>query len=154
MPVRAWAELATLAKSAVAYNSGTLNRAREAGVQWMQVFDGAGCGWTGHQDPDKAAGTLRTVEDAALAVPERAVDHVLVPRAHVAELDADGVDVGMSLLMRPNAAVATMPASAWERPVNSSQGRLTRTIPSSSRHLRRPSRIGHEEDVEPSAAGG
>ncbi|MER5688509.1 hypothetical protein [Streptomyces sp. NPDC002205] len=65
MPVRAWAELATLAKSAVAYNSGTLNRAREAGVQYLQVFDGVGCGWTSHKDPDKATGTLRTVEDAA-----------------------------------------------------------------------------------------
>ncbi|MET8537033.1 hypothetical protein ABZV67_35830 [Streptomyces sp. NPDC005065] len=62
---QAWAESATLTKSAVAYNSGTLNRAREAGVQYMQVFDGAGCGWTSHKDTDKAAGTLRTVEDAA-----------------------------------------------------------------------------------------
>ncbi|MET7858200.1 hypothetical protein ABZS81_13440 [Streptomyces sp. NPDC005318] len=35
MPVQAWAESATLTKSAVAYNSGTLNRAREAGVQYM-----------------------------------------------------------------------------------------------------------------------
>lgn len=65
MPVRARAESATLAKSGVAYNSGTLNRAREAGVQWVEIFDGAGCGWTNHRDTDKAAGTLRTVEDAA-----------------------------------------------------------------------------------------
>ncbi|MFD5755311.1 hypothetical protein ACFWIZ_08690 [Streptomyces sp. NPDC127044] len=65
MPVQAWAESAVLANSAVAYNAGTLNRAREAGVQYMQVFDGPGCGWTSHKDPDKATGTLRTVEDAA-----------------------------------------------------------------------------------------
>ncbi|WP_327434685.1 hypothetical protein [Streptomyces sp. NBC_01236] len=65
MPAKAWAEAATLAKSAVAYNAGTRNRARESGVQFMEVFDGAGCGWTSHQDPDKATGTLRTVEDAA-----------------------------------------------------------------------------------------
>ncbi|MET9386990.1 hypothetical protein ABZY09_39750 [Streptomyces sp. NPDC002928] len=65
MPVAAWAESATLAKSAVAYNAGTLNRAREAGVRFMQVFDGPGCGWTSRRDPDKATGTLRTVEDAA-----------------------------------------------------------------------------------------
>ncbi|MET8433085.1 hypothetical protein ABZV61_09805 [Streptomyces sp900116325] len=45
MPVQAWAASATLTKSAVAYNSGTLNRAWEAGVQWVQVFDGAGCRW-------------------------------------------------------------------------------------------------------------
>jgi hypothetical protein len=33
----------------------------------------------------------------------------------------------MSLLTRPSAAVANTPASARKRPVNSSQGRLTRT---------------------------
>ncbi|MET8957661.1 hypothetical protein ACWEO4_40995 [Streptomyces sp. NPDC004393] len=53
IPVRAWAEAASLAKSAVAYNAGTLNRAREARVRYMEVFDGAGCGWTSHKDPDK-----------------------------------------------------------------------------------------------------
>ncbi|MFF3378163.1 hypothetical protein ACFYXF_35070 [Streptomyces sp. NPDC002680] len=65
VPVQAWAESATLAKSAVAYNAGTLNRARESGVQWIEVFDGADCGWTSHKDTAKANGTLRTVEEAA-----------------------------------------------------------------------------------------
>ncbi|MEU2594162.1 hypothetical protein ABZ649_04545 [Streptomyces albidoflavus] len=65
VPVRAWAEAATLAKSAVAYNAGTLNRAREAGVRTVEVFDGTGCGWTSHRDPDTASRTLRTVEEAA-----------------------------------------------------------------------------------------
>ncbi|MFF3493722.1 phage minor capsid protein [Streptomyces sp. NPDC002795] len=65
MPVQEWAEMATLTKSAVAYNTGTLNRSREAGVEWVEVFDGLGCGWTTHTDPDKATGTLRTVEEAA-----------------------------------------------------------------------------------------
>lgn len=65
VPVRAWAEAATLAKSAVAYNAGTLNRAREVGVLVVEVFDGADCGWTSHQDTDKAARTLRSVDEAA-----------------------------------------------------------------------------------------
>ncbi|MFI6434464.1 hypothetical protein [Streptomyces sp. NPDC050759] len=65
VPVRAWAEAATLAKSAVAYNAGTLNRTRQAGVTMVEVFDGSDCGWTAHQDPDKANRTIRTVEDAA-----------------------------------------------------------------------------------------
>ncbi|MFE4421296.1 hypothetical protein [Streptomyces sp. NPDC056817] len=65
MPVQAWAEAATLTKSAVAYNAGTLNRCRELGVQFMEVFDGSGCGWTSHSDIDKANGTIRTVEEAA-----------------------------------------------------------------------------------------
>ncbi|TLQ46061.1 hypothetical protein [Streptomyces marianii] len=65
VPVRVWAEAATLAKSAVAYNAGTLNRTRQAGVSVVEVFDGFDCGWTSHQDPDKANRTFRTVEDAA-----------------------------------------------------------------------------------------
>ncbi|MFE2842553.1 hypothetical protein ACFXKS_03160 [Streptomyces scopuliridis] len=65
VPVRAWAEAATLAKSAVAYNAGTLNRTRQAGVTAVEVFDGFDCGWTSHQDPDKASRTIRTVEEAA-----------------------------------------------------------------------------------------
>ncbi|MGW4690957.1 hypothetical protein ACWEO1_01035 [Kitasatospora cineracea] len=65
MPVRAWAEAATHARTAVAYNTGTLAVAREHGIQHVQVHDGADCGWTSHPDPDKATRTLRTVEDAA-----------------------------------------------------------------------------------------
>ncbi|MDF9813002.1 hypothetical protein [Streptomyces sp. SPB162] len=67
VPVRAWAEAATLAKSAVAYNAGTLNRAAEAGVRYVEVFDGFDCGWIAHTDPDKATGTIRTLEEAAEA---------------------------------------------------------------------------------------
>ncbi|MFE7129358.1 hypothetical protein ACFVIM_00665 [Streptomyces sp. NPDC057638] len=65
VPIRAWAEAATLAKSAVAYNAGTLGRTREAGVTVVEVFDGSDCGWTSHRDPDKANRTLRHVEEAA-----------------------------------------------------------------------------------------
>nr|WP_202424719.1 hypothetical protein [Streptomyces sp. HUCO-GS316] len=65
VPVRAWAEATTLAKSTVAYNAGTLNRTRQAGVTMVEVFDGADCGWTTHQDPDKANRTVHTVEEAA-----------------------------------------------------------------------------------------
>jgi hypothetical protein len=67
VPIRAWAEAATLAKSAVAYNAGTLNRTAEAGVRHVQVFDGFDCGWLAHTDLDKANGTIRTVEEAAQA---------------------------------------------------------------------------------------
>lgn len=63
--VRVWAEAATLAKSAVAYNAGTLNRTRQAGVTMVEVFDGLDCGWTTHQDTDKANRTVRTIEDGA-----------------------------------------------------------------------------------------
>ncbi|MFF4828570.1 hypothetical protein [Streptomyces sp. NPDC001312] len=62
-PVRAWAKTATLTKSAD--NAGALNLDDEAGVHTVEVFDGADCGWTGHRDPDRAARTLRPIEDAA-----------------------------------------------------------------------------------------
>ncbi|MER6131886.1 hypothetical protein [Streptomyces sp. NPDC001815] len=65
VPVRVWADAAVLAKSAVAYNAGTLNRTRQAGVSMVEVFDGFDCGWTSHRDPDKATGTVRTIEEAA-----------------------------------------------------------------------------------------
>lgn len=52
-----WAEAAMVTKSAVAYNAGILNWAREAGVTHMEVFGGAGCGWTSHKDPDNATAT-------------------------------------------------------------------------------------------------
>jgi hypothetical protein len=65
VPVQAWAEAATLAKSAVAYNAGTLNCTAEAGVRHVEVFDGFDCGWLTHTDLDKANGTVRTVDDAA-----------------------------------------------------------------------------------------
>lgn len=65
VPVRAWAEAATLAKSGVAYNAGTLSVGREAGVRVVEVFDGADCGWTSHTDPDKATRSLRSLEEAA-----------------------------------------------------------------------------------------
>nr|BFD90961.1 hypothetical protein KitaXyl93_23210 [Kitasatospora sp. Xyl93] len=65
MPVRAWAEAAVLTRSAVAYNAGTLNAAREYGIQHIHVLDGYDCGWTSHADPDKATQTPRTIEDAA-----------------------------------------------------------------------------------------
>ncbi|MDV7218744.1 hypothetical protein [Streptomyces prunicolor] len=65
VPVQAWAEAAALAKSAVAYNAGTLNRTAEAGVRHVEVFDGFDCGWLTHTDLDKANGTVRSVEDAA-----------------------------------------------------------------------------------------
>lgn len=31
----------------------------------VEVFDGLDCGWTTHQDTDKANRSVRTVEDAA-----------------------------------------------------------------------------------------
>ncbi|MFG2784751.1 hypothetical protein ACGFY7_43880 [Streptomyces prunicolor] len=53
VPVQAWAEAATLAKSALADNAGTLNYTAEAGIRHVEVFDRFDCGWLTHTNLDK-----------------------------------------------------------------------------------------------------
>jgi hypothetical protein len=50
--------------TAEAFNTGTLNTGAATGVQWVEIFDGADCGWVSHDDPDKANGSVRTLDDA------------------------------------------------------------------------------------------
>ena len=52
-------------KTGMAHNAGLLNAAKRAGAQYVEVFDGFGCGWTSHADADTANGTIRSVEEAA-----------------------------------------------------------------------------------------
>lgn len=49
--------------TANAYNEGTFTQAAEDGFEWMEVYDGPDCGWTRHDDADKANGTVRTLQD-------------------------------------------------------------------------------------------
>jgi hypothetical protein len=62
-----YAQMLARTKSAEAYSVGTLNQTEEAGVRYVEVFDGVGCGWLGHNDPEKANGSIRTVEQARSA---------------------------------------------------------------------------------------
>jgi hypothetical protein len=66
VPVRAYAHMAARTKSAVAYNAGTLNEAHQLGIGYVEVFDGPLCGWTSHEDTDKAARSIRPVQEAAV----------------------------------------------------------------------------------------
>lgn len=65
VPIRAYTEMASLTKSAVAYNAGTLNECTASGVSFVEVFDGTDCGWVSHGSSDKANGSIRHVDDAA-----------------------------------------------------------------------------------------
>lgn len=65
VPIRAYTEMASLTKSAVAFNAGTLNECTASGVSFVEVFDGTDCGWVSHGSSDKANGTVRHVDDAA-----------------------------------------------------------------------------------------
>lgn len=60
-----YSDVVLRSKTAEAYNRGTLSSLQAAGVTVVEVFDGADCGWSAHDDTDKANGSLRTLEDAA-----------------------------------------------------------------------------------------
>lgn len=59
-----WADMAIRTTTARAYNAGTLNTFTQFGVGFVEVLDGSGCGWSSHEDPDRANGSIRSVEDA------------------------------------------------------------------------------------------
>jgi len=64
-PVESWARAAVAWQTYTTANSGMLRTcADEVGADWVEVRDGADCGWTSHHDDDRAAGTLRTIQDA------------------------------------------------------------------------------------------
>jgi hypothetical protein len=51
-------------KTAVAYNTATLNAGKVAGVQFYEVFDGPNCGWMAHDDTERALGKITTYEES------------------------------------------------------------------------------------------
>lgn len=51
-------------KTAEAYNLGSLEAQESLGIDFWEVFDGAGCGWRFHKDK-QALGKIVTKEDAA-----------------------------------------------------------------------------------------
>lgn len=59
-----YAQMAIRTKTAVAYNTATLNAGQLAGVQFYEVFDGPDCGWTRHDDSDGALGKIVTYEES------------------------------------------------------------------------------------------
>ncbi len=63
--VREYADVVARAKVATAYNAGTLYQSARAGVDLVEVNDGIGCGVRSHTDPEKAAGQVWTLQEAA-----------------------------------------------------------------------------------------
>ncbi len=49
---------------ALADQQSAVDRYRAGGVEVVEVFDGPGCGWTSHDDPDIANGSVRTLDQA------------------------------------------------------------------------------------------
>ncbi|MGW3401191.1 hypothetical protein [Streptomyces zhihengii] len=64
-PVESWARAAMSWQAVTTANTAAARTTLDdLGINWMEVRDGADCGWTSHDDPDRADGTLRTVQDA------------------------------------------------------------------------------------------
>ncbi|MEW2393064.1 hypothetical protein AB0933_32355 [Streptomyces venezuelae] len=64
-PVEAWARSAITWQAVTTANTAAVRTTLdELGTEWLEVRDGADCGWREHNDPDKANRTLRTVQDA------------------------------------------------------------------------------------------
>lgn len=59
-----YTEMAMRTLTGHAYNEGTIRSSVERGVQWFEVFDGSGCGWSKHDDTDKAHGKVVTYEES------------------------------------------------------------------------------------------
>jgi hypothetical protein len=59
------AHIIALTESGFAYNFAAVEGYRESGiVESVQVYDGPECGWTSHDDPDMADGSVRSLEEA------------------------------------------------------------------------------------------
>ncbi|MFI8792560.1 hypothetical protein [Streptomyces sp. NPDC055105] len=64
-PVDSWARAAITWQTVTTANSGAARTALDdLNVSYLEVRDGAACGWASHNDPDRANRTLRTVQDA------------------------------------------------------------------------------------------
>ncbi|MFJ7023263.1 hypothetical protein ACIQUW_33370 [Streptomyces sp. NPDC101117] len=64
-PADAWAHAAITWQAVTTANTAAARTALdELGVNYVEIRDGADCGWTSHGDPDRANRTLRTVQDA------------------------------------------------------------------------------------------
>lgn len=63
--MREYARMAVRTTTAKAYNYGALSGAASVGVTHWEVFDGPGCGWSYHGDPNTALGSIVDSEEAA-----------------------------------------------------------------------------------------
>jgi len=86
-PVDSWAQAALTWQAVTTANTAAARTALdELDVQFLEVRDGADCGWLEHNDPDRANRTLRTVQDA-LAHP---LSHPNCQREFLPRLDLRG----------------------------------------------------------------
>ena len=86
-PVDSWASAAITWQAVTTANTAAARTAlNELDVQFVEISDSPDCGWTSHDDPDRANRTLRTIQDA-LAHP---VSHAHCVRELLPRLDLRG----------------------------------------------------------------
>lgn len=59
-----YSEMLARTKAAEAYQEAGFLQTEELGIEYVELFDGIGCGLSSHQDPRKANGLILTVEEA------------------------------------------------------------------------------------------
>jgi hypothetical protein len=59
-----YSQMVARTSTALAYNDGTINASREAGVRYMRCLDGASCSLYSHNDGPLASGMVFTIEEA------------------------------------------------------------------------------------------
>lgn len=84
-----YSEMVIRTKTAVAYNAGAVNSGVSAGISRFEIFDGPGCGLTGHNDGTEANGMIVSAETAA-AYP---LSHPNCRRSFGGRPDLDGTPV-------------------------------------------------------------
>jgi hypothetical protein len=58
-----YTDMALRTTTGIAYNKGLLDGAFGQGIEFFEVFDGPFCGWTSHDDSERASGTIRPREE-------------------------------------------------------------------------------------------
>jgi hypothetical protein len=59
-----YTQMVARTETALAYNAGTINASREAGVRYMRCLDGPACSLYSHNDGPLASGMVFTIEEA------------------------------------------------------------------------------------------
>lgn len=107
-----YADMAVRTKTAVSYNASALLHARRSSVSFIEVFDGVACGWTYHNDPDTANGSIRPLDEAMGNV----ISHPRCRRAFGARLD----------VTNPIEAVGAQPSTTAAQRIDQAQAEADR----------------------------
>lgn len=105
-PTSSRSYLIALTETGNAFNKSAIAGYRDSGlVDFVEVFDGSECGWTSHDDPDKAHGKIVTLDEAA----DHPLSHPRCQRAFGAALAATGPSAAPGGAPKPPAPAPTPP---------------------------------------------